>query len=199
MPSKNISKLLEELIIPLTSKKGILTGSRHPVLFNAGIKPNDLDILIPNSTELEYQNWIKSICERFDLTYDRKKRTLYKDTVKVADLIFTRGSVKSETFNGIECVSVVTLLNKYHFIKDLDDRTGKNDNMKIEILEKYLSQSKSLSRSRSPSPHVQKKYKKSKSLLFHTPKKSLSFADIKMDGEMDDSEKENCPFNFPLI
>ena len=113
------------------------------MLFNAGIKPNDLDILIPNSTELEYQNWIKSICERFDLTYDRKKRTLYKDTVKVADLIFTRGSVKSETFDGIECVSVVTLLNKYHFIKDLDDRTGKNDNMKIEILEKYLSQSKS--------------------------------------------------------
>jgi hypothetical protein len=173
----------DELIYTLCSKGGVLTGSRHPVLFNAGVKANDLDIIIPNSTELECQNWIKSVCCRFELTY--KERSFYKGNVKVVDLIFIRGAVKSETYDGIECVSVNTLLRGYRSVEDSDDRAGKNDNIKVEILEKYLSQSKSLSRIKSPFPspthRLKKKPRTSKSLLFHSPEKSrtaksLSFA-----------------------
>ena len=189
MPLTDKSALMA-LIKSLTGR-GILTGSGHSVLSRAGIQPNDLDIIIPNSTVLENKNWIKSICDRFDFTFDETERAFLNiDGVKVVDLIFVRGSVKSETYDGIECVPVAKLLKQYQCIGDLKDRTGKNDNIKIEILEKYLSQPKLSSPSKSPS-HRLKKSRISKSLLFHTPKKlkttkSLSFED----------DKENVSINY---
>jgi len=135
---------MTNLLFSLLARGGILTGSAHPVLRKAGIVPNDFDIIINYATVLESSNWINTLCMKYGLTYMIDERALYKDGVKVVDLIFIskKVSVKSEIFDEIECVSVDTLLKHYRNIGNDMDRGGKNDARKIEILEDYLSSDK---------------------------------------------------------
>jgi hypothetical protein len=172
-----LSKIeLEKICDFLAEKGGTLTGTSHPVLKEGlkkrGVKPNDFDFIFFGKSELECRTWIKTICLRYGLEY--KDRSLLKDGVKVADLIFTRRTMKTVDYDGIQCLTVEALLKSY--LGGEEERDLREDSVKIKILEQYISQQKPLSE---PSPQPQMRSASSKKLLF--------------GGEDKDDENKNLP------
>ena len=169
-----LADFMTKLLFSLLAHGGILTGSAHPVLRKAGIIPNDFDILINYATVLESKKWINTLCLKYGLTYMSEERALYKDGVKVVDLIFIskKVSVKSEIFEEIECVSVDTLLKHYRNIGNDMDRCGKNDARKIEILQVYLSSDKHVA-----SQNFELSVLRDNTLCFDSPPKRLNSFD----------------------
>jgi hypothetical protein len=169
-----LAEFMTKLLFSLLARGGILTGSAHPVLRKAGIIPNDFDILINYATELDSNKWIDTLCLKYGLTYMSGERALYKDGVKVVDLIFIskKVSVKSETFEGIECVSVYTLLKHYRNIGDDMDRGEKHDAHKIKILQDYLSSYKPVT-----SQNFEVSVLRDNTLCFDSPLKRLNSFD----------------------
>lgn len=124
---------LFELVSSIHAIGGIMTGSAHP-LFEGGVPPNDFDFILEGS----WQKYDKRFHKLAGQLFDYKNLSFFwKDSdKKVIDLVFERNPPKECFIDDVRCVEPKLLLRSYR--QNDEDREGKNDRLKISIIETYI-------------------------------------------------------------